>query len=213
MTATVEATGRFGDWLRTPARAERLALLRILVAGYGVVWLVVRAPHLRDVTEFADDRWRSVGILAGLGGPPSGSLVSVTVLLALASGLAVVLGWRHRITGPTFALTLLLVTTWRNGWGQIFHTENLLVLHVMVLAVVPASVAWSLDARRSRAEPRASERFGWPIRVMALITVSTYVVAGVAKIRYGGAGWLEGDALAHQIAFDNLRKAAVGSST
>ena len=202
---------RFTDWLTAPARAERLALLRVLVAGYGVVWLVVRAPHLQSVTEFADERWRPVGVLAGLDGPPSGPLVLATVLVALLSGVAVVVGWRHSVTGPTFAVTLLLVTTWRNGWGQIFHTENLLVLHLMVLAVVPAAAAWSLDARRSGPGARASDRFGWPIRVMALLTVSTYFVAGVAKIRYGGADWLDGDVLAHQIAFDNIRKAAVGS--
>lgn len=219
MTGTAGPIDRFGVWLRAPARAERLALLRILVAGYGVVWLVVRAPHLRNVAGFADDRWRPPGVLSGLADPPSGSVVLMVVLLAVASGLAVLVGWRHRVSGPTFALALLLVTTWRNGWGQIFHTENLLVLHAWVLALVPASAAWSLDARRSARTPGGavesltSARFGWPIRVMALLTVSTYFVAGVAKIRYGGAGWLQGDVLARQIAFDNIRKAAVGSTT
>lgn len=202
---------RFVNWLTAPARAERLAMLRILVAGYGVVWLIVRAPHLRTVTAFTEERWRPIGVLAGVDAPPSDGSVLVVVVLAVLSGVAVVVGWRHRVAGPTFAVTLLLVTTWRNGWGQIFHTENLLVLHVMVLAIVPASAAWSLDARRRAAVPGPSDRFGWPIRVMALLTVSTYFVAGVAKIRYGGADWLDGDVLAHQIAFDNVRKAAVGS--
>lgn len=211
MTLSSQAVGRRRGWLRVPARPERLALLRILVAGYGVVWLVVRAPHLHDVAAFADDRWRPLGVLAGMDGPPSGAVVTLVASVALISGLAVLVGWRHRVTGPTFAVALLLVTTWRNGWGQLFHTEHLLVLHALVLAITPAAAAWSLDARRRGRTPAASARFGWPIRVMALLTVSTYVVAGVAKIRYGGAGWLEGDVLAHQIAFDNVRKAVVGS--
>jgi hypothetical protein len=211
MTAVGRRAGGFADWLLVPARAERLALLRILVAGYGMVWLLVRAPHLWDVTDFADDRWQPLGALAGLEGPPAASVVAAIVVVALVSGSAVVVGWRHRLSGPTFALALLLVTTWRNGWGQIFHTENLLVLHVIVLAVVPAAAAWSLDARREAGAPPPSSRFGWPVRVMAMLTVSTYVVAGVAKLRYGGADWLDGDVLAHQIAFDNVRKAAVGS--
>ena len=205
------ATG-FRDWLMAPARAERLALVRILVAGYGLVWLLIRAPHLRAVTEFDDARWAPVGILDGLDGPPTTGLALVTVAAATLSGVAVLIGWRHRITGPMFAVTLLGVTTWRNSWGQIFHTENLLVLHVVVLAIVPAAAAWSLDARRSSAAGQQADHFGWPIRVMALLTVATYFVAGVAKLRYGGTSWLDGDVLAHQIAFDNVRKAAVGAT-
>jgi hypothetical protein len=200
-------------WLTGAARPERLALLRILVAGYAVVWLVVRAPHLRDVTQFADERWRPLGVLAWMANPPAAGLVGALVVVAVASGLAVIVGWRHRFTAPTFAVTLLLVTTWRNGWGQIFHTEHLLVLHVIVLALVPASAAWSLDARRRGTDVGAASIYGWPIRVMALLTVSTYFVAGIAKLRYGGGAWLNGDVLAHQIAFDNIRKAAVGSAT
>ena len=216
MSTADRPVGTFGRWLVAPARPERLALLRILIAGYGVVWLIARAPHLRDVTRFQEERWHPVGVLAGMSGPPSGGTVAVVVGLAILSGVAVVLGWRHRISGPTFAICLLLVATWRTSWGQIFHTEHLLVLHALVLAVAPAAAAWSLDARRRRGQTRLDHgdtAYGWPVRVMALLTVGTYFVAGVAKIRYGGASWLNGDVLAHQVAFDNVRKAAVGSAT
>lgn len=213
MSVLGRATRSFGDWVRAPARPERLALLRVLVTAYGVVWLVARAPHLWDVTRFADDRWRPIGVLAGLDRPPSASVVALVVTLAVVSGVAALVGWRYRIAAPVFAVSLLLATTWRNSWGQIFHTENLLVLHLFVLALVPAAAAWSVDARRSHPSPRPDTRFGGPIRIMALLTVATYVVAGVAKVRFGGAAWLDGDVLAHQIAFDNVRKAAVGSPT
>ncbi|MEL7207060.1 MAG: HTTM domain-containing protein [Actinomycetota bacterium] len=201
------------DWLLRPARAERLALVRILVAGYGVVWLIVRFPHLVDVADFASSRWRPVGVLAPFDQPPAAGLMLLLAAVAVGAGTAVLLGWRHRVTGPVFAVALLVVTTWRTSWGQIFHTENLLVLHVLVLALVPAAAAWSLDARRLGPPAKAEGRFGWPVRVMALATVAAYFVAGVAKLRYGGWAWLDGDVLAHQVAYDNLRKAAVGSVT
>ena len=45
---------------------------------------------------------------------------------------------------------------------------------------------------------------------MAVLTVGTYVVAGVAKLRISGLAWLDGDVLRHQIAFDNTRKELLG---
>ena len=208
-------------WLLRPVRPERLALLRILVSAYGLVWLVVRAPHLRDVARLPEGRWDPVGVLAPLDGPPPSGLMAALVVVAILSGGATLVGWRFRLTGPVFALTLLVVTTWRNCWGQIFHTENLLVLHALVLALAPAAAAWALDSNRGldvrrggdgkrRGRPEPGPAAGAAVRVMALRTVSTYVVAGVAKLRYGGLAWLDGDVLLHQVAFDNLRKAVVG---
>lgn len=44
------------------------------------------------------------------------------------------------------------------------------------------------------------------------MTVTTYVVAGVAKLKLGGWGWLAGEQLRGQIAYDNLRKVELGRS-
>jgi hypothetical protein len=46
---------------------------------------------------------------------------------------------------------------------------------------------------------------------MALVTVVTYVVAGLAKIRYGGIGWLDGEVLRNQVATDALQKTLLGA--
>ena len=43
------------------------------------------------------------------------------------------------------------------------------------------------------------------------MTVLTYALAGWAKLRLSGWEWLDGDVLRHQVAYDNLRKAALGS--
>ena len=48
---------------------------------------------------------------------------------------------------------------------------------------------------------------GWPLKVVTLVTVGTYVVAGLAKFRFGGGwSWLDGDRLLRLVAHDNLRK-------
>jgi hypothetical protein len=110
---------------------------------------------------------------------------------------------------PAFALAFLAMTTYRVSFGHVLHTDHLPALHLIVLAVAPAADAWSLDHRG--ASPVAPhERFGWPVEVMGLLTVISYLLAGVAKLRYGGFDWLTGDVLRNQIAYDNLRKVLLG---
>src|SRR5690606_2157053 len=121
-------------------------------------------------------------------------LWSVRVLLALTAllGVAFVAGWRHHVLAPAYAVALLASLTYSNSWQHVAHTENLLVLHTAVLAVAPAALAWSLDARRARSpipvlpvldrsmrNEAPAERMvtGWPVRLMSAITVITYVIA------------------------------------
>ena len=47
-------------------------------------------------------------------------------------------------------------------------------------------------------------------QLMSILTVSTYAVVGVTKFG-AGLGWLTGEVLRDQVAFDNVRKAALGS--
>jgi hypothetical protein len=52
---------------------------------------------------------------------------------------------------------------------------------------------------------------GWACRVLAVATVVSYVLAGIAKLRNGGLDWITGDVLRNQVAYDNLRKELLGS--
>jgi len=196
--------------------ATRLALLRIVVGSFALGYLIVRAPNLLSVTEFEPSRFQPVGVAALFAAPLPAWLLKLALGLGVGLGVAFVLGVRFAITGPGFAALLLLLTTYRNSWGMIFHTENLLTLHVVLLAASPASEALGFDAHRARArgEPPADAsqgRFGWAVRAMSLITVVAYVVAGVAKLKLSGASWLGGELLRAQIAYDNLRKLELGS--
>ena len=60
--------------LFTPAPAERLAIVRLLVVGFALAYLVVRLPHLLDVvalSESAPNRFQPVGPLGLLDEAPS----------------------------------------------------------------------------------------------------------------------------------------------
>lgn len=198
-------------WFAPDSPAERLAAVRILVGSFTLLYLGVRLPHIASYLSFPARQFQPVGILAPLDGPPPGAVILAVSALAWLAALGFTLGWRYRLTGPLAALLLLVTFTYANSWGQIFHTENALVLTVLVLAVTRAADASSLDARGSPA-PAPHARYGWPLRLLCLVVVATYFLAGIAKIRWGGPGWLGGTVLRDTIAADSLRKILLGSS-
>ena len=195
-------------WFRRDAPARRLAALRLLVGGFATIYLGARVVHLVSFVDFPAKNFAPVGVVSLLSAPLPAPLVIASVALALILALAFTLGWRFRFTGPAFAAVLLWVLSYRNSWGMVFHTENLLVLHALVLGLTRSADAWSLDARRGGSpQPGA---YGWPIRLLALLTVATYVIAGVAKLRLSGLAWVDSDLLRNYIAYDNLRKLELG---
>jgi hypothetical protein len=99
----------------------------------------------------------------------------------------------------------------------LLHFENLMVLYLMILALSPAADAWSLDARRREAGSETavageSTAYGWPIALAALVLVLTYVIAGIAKLRYGGADWVLGDTLRNHVAYAAARSDLLGAT-
>ncbi len=197
-------------WLGAPAPAARLATLRILVGVYATAWACVRLPaHLAHADQVAA-RWRPVGVLAPLEAPPADLVVVLVAVAAPLVGLLFVAGWRYRAVGPLFAVTVLLLATLDSSWGQVFHTEHLVVLHLLVLASAPAADVLAVGRPRAAPGPAADGRYGWPVRLAAVVVVLAYVIAGVAKLRIGGLDWLDGEALRNWVAHDNLRKAVLG---
>ncbi|MCA9650102.1 MAG: HTTM domain-containing protein [Myxococcales bacterium] len=204
---------RLERWWHAPAPARRLAMLRLMVGSYAVAYLLVRFAHIVSVSGMSANQWKPVGPVVLLGAPLPGAVVVATTVLAVLMGAAFVAGWRFRVTGPAFALLLLWVTSYRNSWSMIFHTENLLVLHVIVLAASPAADAISLDARRRGWEPDDEPRawYGWAIRLLCAVTVVTYFIAGWSKVANAGWGWATSDTLRIYVAYDNLRKVELGA--
>jgi len=214
MIAAIQgAFHRFDSRFTEAAPARRLATLRILVSAFGTIFLLVRSSYLFSISALPPARFDPVGVLGWLEEPLPVWLVKFSLAFAVACGCAAIVGWRYRVTGPLFALSFLLLTTYDNSWQHVAHTENLPAMHLAVLAFAPAAAALSLDERRS-SKPRIEfhSRYGWPVRLMSLITVSTYVVAGIAKQRNGGLHWITGDVLRNQIANDNLRKILLGDT-
>lgn len=206
---------RADRWLLAPAPPTRLAAIRILVSAYCTIFLVARLESFWGSLSLPRRQWEPVGPLWFLGEPLPIGFAQLLVLATIGLGVAATIGWRWRLTGPAFALAFLTVATLRMSWGHVIHTENLAVLHLLVVGCSRhAADTWSLDARRQappRPVPIASYRYGLPLRLMAIALVITYALAGWMKLRNGGSDWLTGDVLRNQIAYDNLRKELLGS--
>jgi hypothetical protein len=188
----------------------RLATLRVFTGAFAVIYFIVRSPVMASFRSFRPAQFEPVGLARLLDAPLPAGWVLVLYLAAISVGVAFTLGAFYRLSGPGFALLALWVTSYRNSWGMIFHTDNLLVVHLCVLALSDAAATLSIDARR-RPEPEADGRFGWPVRLIAAVTVLAYVLAGIAKLKGSGFGWMHGDTLRNYIAFDAVRKSQVGS--
>jgi hypothetical protein len=211
---SASVAGRADAWLFASAPAERLAVLRLLTGAFAVLYLLVRFPAFAALRDADPGRLDPVGALWFLDGPPPDGLLLGLLVAALVAGAAYTAGAWFRISGPAFAVTLLALTTYRSSWGQLLHFENLVVLHVLVVGLTRSADALSWDARRRGAAGREvgpSPAYGWPVRLAALVTVVTYVLAGLAKLRIGGFDWLVGDTLRNHVAYSAVRLEVLGA--
>lgn len=208
--AARDAVAHVDGWWRAPAPALRLGLVRALVGLYCLILLLARIPSFNRLARFDPARFEGVGVITLLDAPLPIAATWALLALALVGALSFTLGWRHHAAAPVFALALLIVTSYRNSWGHMSHSEHLVVIHVLVLSVVPAADAFSLDARAGRTRERDQTHYGWPLRLLMLTVVISYMLAGYAKLANGGWAWARGDAIRNQIANDTLRKLRLG---
>jgi len=212
-----------GFWF-TAMTPVPLAILRIVLGVAALIDLVPRVRRFVDIAGSSPAVFEPVGLASLLAAPIPQDLFTALLAATVLANVAFLLGWRFALTGPLFAGLLLWVLTYRNSWSMIYHTDNLMVLHAIVLGLTRSADALSLDAWRRARQARArggafggeppvdSPRdrpweYGYPIRLLCAVTVCTYVLARVAKVAGPmGWGWATGDSLRMQVAFDGLRK-------
>lgn len=192
------------DRYMAPIPYARFAMVRLLTAGFAFVYIAIRLRDLSNYTRFSPENFSPVGVVAILSSPFPTWL---TTALVIATGLCALLfsiGRWERATGPALAIGFIWVTSYRNSWGKLFHTENLIALHLVAIGIGVLMTERPAD----RVNGTTS---GFVLRLMSLITVATYVLAAIAKLRNSGFDWLDGELLRNYIAFDCLRKSQLGS--
>ncbi|MDP2313975.1 MAG: HTTM domain-containing protein [Pseudomonadota bacterium] len=207
--------GALSGWFLPAWPAARLGVLRFALGAYVLQDLVrVRRPVLA-LSGTDPAQWDPVGVTTWIDGPLSADAWAFTHDATIVVGVLFTLGLFWRVTAPLFAAFLLFVWTYRVSWQMIYHVHHLAMLHVLVMACAPAAAAVSLDAtfgRRWRwltSQPGGrgdSWHYGWPVRLLCIVTTLSYLMAGIAKLQIGGLDWAAGSNLLDQVAYDGIYK-------
>jgi hypothetical protein len=183
-----------------PMTPITLAVCRIITGIYAFDYLTTWRRALLRSAGGAPEVFHPIGVARILDQPIPVELYDGLFSLCVFLSSLFTAGVLHRILAPIFAVALLFVLSYSNSWAMVFHTENMVVVHVLILAIAPSAAALSIDASYTREdpkltrfglarhEPEADMKFRWPVRVLQLGATLPYVVAGVAKVD-GAAGW------------------------
>ena len=195
------------------APAARLGLVRALVGGYTLVYLARRRKMLRKVVRTDPAMFEPVGPVRALRRPVPPPVADALNDATLVTTALFALGAGHRLIGPLHSALLSWTLSYRNSWSMIFHSDNALVVHTLVLGASRAADAVSADALLARRpQPAAHPRYHWPLRLMNASSTAVYLLSGVSKVaRADGWSWVRGDSLRRQIAIDGVRKEVFGS--
>jgi predicted DCC family thiol-disulfide oxidoreductase YuxK len=205
-----------GIWFPELA-ASRLAILRILT-GLFVLWYAgSRYSMLLKIASTERALFEPVGVVSWLSAPLPLAWVQALVVFTLAANVAFIAGWQYRIVGPAFGLSLLTLLCYRNSWSMIYHSDNAMVVHVLILGFARAADVFSLDSflrqKKGIVPPQEPHwRYGWPVQLMCAATLSTYFLSGAAKLfSSSGLAWIFGESLRSQVAVDAIRKELLGA--
>jgi hypothetical protein len=82
-----------------------------------------------------------------------------------------------------------------HNFGHTFHFDAALVIACIVLACSRAGDAWSVDrlVGRTSGGSEPGGEYTWPTRMIWVATALVFLAAGIAKLRYGGIGWVASD--------------------
>jgi hypothetical protein len=190
-----------------PQSTSPAALVRIAWGAISALWALTLLP---DVDPFLTDgalryeRRLPPGSWSPLNWTSwDGDALAVCLALLVAS-LATMVGYRTRLSAVAAALCMI---TLQRGNSTIFNSGDLVLRQIgIVVALAPAGLVLSLDARRARRRGAWPPpwRAPWALRLLQLELAIGYALSGWAKVR--GATWHEGTALGLALRIEDLRR-------
>lgn len=182
---------RLRGWLFEPAPLARVALLRVVVYAFVVVDVVFL--HTSGWYHgFADPVWYEPLVGGRLLHLPAATLALVEVLKwgSVVGALVALTGRFPRSAGWFVAITWSWYQYVAFSYGKVDHDRGDFVLALLLLPTV--GLAHLDDERRSEAA-------GFALRAVQLGAIATYFLSSVAKLRFGGPGWVNSATLVRAV--------------
>ncbi|MGI9120792.1 MAG: HTTM domain-containing protein [Acidimicrobiales bacterium] len=175
-------------WWISPLPRARVARLRTVLYLFIFVDVLLTTSWVADHADVPGQLYRPVLVARALSLPMPGPSVVHGVELALLVGAAVAASGRlPRLAGTTvFALYFEWMVI-AFSYGKVDHDR---FAFLVALAVLPTV------GRVSGTDLRADRAAGWALRSIQMAVVVTYLLAAVAKFRFGGLAWLTSATLA-----------------
>jgi hypothetical protein len=182
------------SWLFAPGSVARVAVLRVVVYLFVPVDVLLTTTFVRPHAQVPPELYAPLRIGRLLPLPTPGPWVEafqvVLVAAALAAAGCAVRDRLPRLSGWLVALLYLQWMVVAMSYGKVDHDRFAFLVALFVLPTVGSA---RLRDRRS------TEAAGWALSVVTLAVVATYVLAAMAKIRFGGWDWVDGATLTRAV--------------
>ena len=182
------------SWLFAPAPLARVAVLRVVVLLFVPVDVLLTTTWVRGHAQVPGELYVPLRLGRLLPLPTPGPWVEVLqVVLVAAALVAALLAVRDRLPRLAGWAVAGLYLQWMvvaMSYGKVDHDRFAFLVALFVLPSVGRA------GLRSR---ERSEAAGWALSMIALAVVATYVLAAVAKLRFGGVDWAEGATLTRAV--------------
>ena len=175
-----------GWWFR-PLALGRLAALRTILYSFIFVDVLLTTAWVARHAHLPGELYHPLFIARLLPLPVPGPVLVPAVEVALLVAAAVVASGRApRAAGTAVFLLYLEWMFIAMSYGKVDHDR---FAFLVALAVLPTV------GRAEWGDKREDEAAGWAVRCIQVAVVATYLLAAVAKLRFGGLDWLSGATL------------------
>lgn len=120
-----------------PMPATRLAFLRIAIGIFAFWYVAQRYNMFLNIAATEQSLFAPLGAVWWISAPLSLGAFEALLIATLLANAAFIVGWKHRFSGPAFGILLLVLLSYRNSWTMIYHSDNAMVVHALILGFVP----------------------------------------------------------------------------
>jgi uncharacterized membrane protein YphA (DoxX/SURF4 family) len=207
--------GRWERWWFPPDSGFDLAVCRILVVGAQLFVFVpffatTPSEHVALIEHagaFDHPQWmiRLVAAAIPFDVAVWSRLVRAVHAVTLGAGLTTLVGLWTRPSALIFALGTWFLASHDGSYGEVRHTEIVLSLFLLFLAISPSGRHLSLDARRRGLPDAPTDAAVWPLKLTQLLLAWSYFSNGFAKLFSSGVGWMNGYTLQENVLYASMQ--------